>query len=495
MVKQRHQLFVSLLCIADGLVITAASFLAWAVRLELAEKYWPPQWESHVKGSFALFAVPIALFCMWLFGLYSPRRDRSLWNEQGQIIKASIVSAAALVVVLWAVGNQSVAGSKGAVRGDLFGVAIDASRLQVGVLVVALPVILGVHRAMFRLVLRMIRRRGWNLRHVAIIGTGRLGQITCRTLERNSWTGISVAYFLSHHERTSRSHCLGRPVLGGLDALEAMLEQERVDAVYLAVPTARASVLPALLRRLERFAVDVRVIPDVPPRYLAMSMTVSELDGMPILSYRECPLYGLGGFSKRLLDVLGAALAIVLLSPVMLLAALAVRLSGPGPVMFTQRRVSLGGEEFNLFKFRSMVEVADEPQAVTAGATGDVPAAWTRPNDARITPVGRFLRRTSLDELPQLFNVLKGEMSLVGPRPERPELIARFRDDWRGYMLRQHVKAGMTGWAQVNGLRGSTSLRKRLQYDLFYIRHWSLGFDLRILWLTIFRGFVHANAH
>jgi len=495
MVKQRHQLFVSLLCVVDGLVVTGASFVAWAVRLQLVEKFWPPQWESYIKGPFALFAVPITLFCLWMFGLYSPRRDRSLWNEQGQIIKASIVAAAALVVVLWAVGNEFVTGPKGAARGLLFAVPIDAGRLQLGVLAVALPLMLGVHRAVFRLGLRTIRRRGWNLRHVAVIGAGRLGQITCRTIERNAWTGINVAYFLSHHETTGRTQCLGRPVLGGLNELEAVLEEERVDAVYLALPTARANALPSLLRRLERFAVDVRVIPDVPPRYLSMSMTVSELDGMPILSYRECPLYGLGGFSKRLLDMAGALVALVLLSPVMAGVALAVRLSGPGPVMFKQRRVSLGGEKFNLYKFRSMVQVADEPQAVHAGATGDVPAAWTRPNDARITPVGRFLRRTSLDELPQLFNVLRGEMSLVGPRPERPELIARFRDDWRGYMLRQHVKAGMTGWAQVNGLRGSTSLRKRLQYDLFYIRHWSLGFDLRILWLTVFRGFVHANAH
>ncbi len=492
MVKQRHQLFVSLLCVMDGLVVTGASLIAWAVRLQQFERYWPPQWESYIKGPFALFAVPIAIFCLWVFGLYSPRRDRSIWNEQGQILKASVVASAALVVVLWAVGNDSVIGQKAALGGHQ---AVDAGRLQIGVLAIVLPVLLGLHRAVFRIVLRSIRRRGWNLRHVAVIGAGRLGQITCRTLERNAWTGINVAYFLSHHETTGRSHCLGRPVEGGLDDLEEVLERKRVDAVYLAIPTARASVLPKLLRRLERFALDVRVIPDVPPRYLSMSMTVSELDGMPILSYRECPLYGLGGFSKRMLDMAGAAVALVLLSPVMAAVALAVRMSGPGPVMFKQRRVSLGGEEFNLYKFRSMVEVADEPQAVPAGESRDVPAAWTRPNDARITRVGRFLRRTSLDELPQLINVLKGEMSLVGPRPERPELIARFRDDWRGYMLRQHVKAGMTGWAQVNGLRGSTSLRKRLQYDLFYIRHWSLGFDLRILWLTIFRGFVHANAH
>jgi exopolysaccharide biosynthesis polyprenyl glycosylphosphotransferase len=245
-----------------------------------------------------------------------------------------------------------------------------------------------------------------------------------------------------------------------------------------------------VLSRLEKFPVDVRVVPDVTPRHLPQNMAVSELDGMPILSYRECPTRGVGGLGKRILDILGAAGALLAFSPVMLLAALLVRLSGPGPIIFKQRRVSLGGEVFNIYKFRTMYHVEDEQSAASPSS-----AKWNERNDPRVTPIGRLLRRTSMDELPQLFNVLMGEMSLVGPRPERPELIERFRDDWRGYMLRQHVKAGMTGWAQVNGHRGQTSLRKRLQYDLFYIKNWSILFDLKILWLTLFRGFVHRNAH
>jgi Undecaprenyl-phosphate glucose phosphotransferase len=273
--------------------------------------------------------------------------------------------------------------------------------------------------------------------------------------------------------------------VGGLDDLERILEGKRADAVYLALPSTQGGRVPELLKRLERFAVDVRIVPDVHPRYLPQSMTVNELEGMPILSYRECPITGLGGFSKRLLDIAGASVALVLFSPLMLGIALAIRLTSPGPVIFKQRRVSLAGEVFKIYKFRTMRHVDDEQTQAT----------WTQRNDPRITRVGAWLRKTSIDELPQLINVLRGDMALVGPRPERPELIARFRDDWRGYMLRQHVKAGITGWAQVNGLRGDTSLRKRLQYDLFYVRHWSLWFDIRILWLTLFRGFVHRNAH
>lgn len=485
------------------MVIATAAFLAWAIRLQLVENYWPTKWESFLKGPFFAFVVPITLVTMWFLGLYRARRDRSLWNEQGQVVKASIASIGAIVVALWTVGEDLIDGPKGALYGLVLGHHVSVARIQLGALSLILPVCLGVHRSAFRLALRWIRSHGWNLRHVAIVGTGRLGQITCRTIERNSWTGINVACYLSHHEKTLRTTCMGRPVLGGLDDLERVLDGKRLDAVYLAIPSNHANIVAQVLRRLERFPVDVRIIPDVPPRFVAQNMSVSELDGMPILSYRECPLYGLGGFTKRLLDIAGAALGIVLLSPVMLLAGAAVRLSGPGPAVFKQRRVSLGGEEFNIYKFRTMADVKDEPQAVVPagipveehGGRNPVPNGWTRRDDPRITPVGAWLRKTSIDELPQLFNVFKGEMSLVGPRPERPELIKDFRENWRGYMLRQHVKAGMTGWAQVNGLRGSTSLKKRIQYDLFYIRHWSLGLDVQILWLTVFRGFVHKNAH
>lgn len=492
----------------DAAVAASACGVAWAARRIVVEKYWPlkgaswsTQWESYVKGPFVLFAVPITLACFWLFRLYRPRRDQSLLSETAQIIKASAMSVSLLVLTLWLAGNDFVDGPKGAASGVLGGHVFEAARFQFGLLLLLLPVMLGMERAGFRMALRYLRRRGWNQRHVAIVGTGRLGQIACRTLERNSWTGIHVAYFVSHHAHSARELCLGRAVRGGIETMAATLEEHPVDAVYLAIPTSRASAVPDVLRTLERFPFEVKIIPDVPPRYATQAMSVSELDGMPILSCRESPALGLGGVSKRALDIVGAVAAIVLLSPVMLAVAALVKLSGPGPVVFKQRRVSLGGQQFDIYKFRSMMAVTDEAQATLpeteppdARTRREIPAEWTRPDDGRITRIGRLLRRTSLDELPQLFNVLRGEMSLVGPRPERPELIARFREDWRGYMLRTHVKAGMTGWAQVNGLRGRTSLRKRLQYDLFYIRHWSIWFDLRILMLTMFRGFAHENA-
>lgn len=497
MLKQRHQLFVLMLCIVDACVVAFTCIAAWLLRKailksDILSPFTPEGAAAWVRQSMVVPIVLLAILGLWGFGLYKQRRDRALWEEQRQILKAMLVAVCGMVVMIWIVGGQEVSRGNGPIRLGLglggASMSIEAGRLQLGLLAALGTVLLCAERLGFRLALRHLRRKGWNLRHVCIIGTGRLGRICCRTLERNSWTGIHVAYFLSHNEHhKGRAELLGKPIAGGLADLERILEEELPDAVYLALPSGRAGLRPQLLRRLEKFCVSVRIIPDVHPRYMPQSMGLSELDGMPVMSIRESPMSGLGGLGKRGLDIGGSLAGLVLFSPFMLVAAALVALSGPGPIIFRQRRVSLGGEEFQILKFRTMYHAADERDGS--------PAAWTLRDDPRVTPIGRFLRRTSLDELPQLFNVLAGEMSLVGPRPERPELIARFREDWRGYMLRQHVKAGMTGWAQVNGLRGDTSLKKRLQHDLFYVRHWSLGFDFKILWLTVLRGFVHSNAH
>ncbi|MCC6660524.1 MAG: undecaprenyl-phosphate glucose phosphotransferase [Phycisphaerales bacterium] len=486
MLKRQHQLFAALLGVSDGVVIALACYAAWAIRRMVVEGFFAQSWENWaIREPLLPLALPFVLTSMWGMGLYRARRDRTLLGEWAQVLKATLVGVPMIVVAVWAVGNREMIGGATPYGAPVvWGVAIHAGRAQFGSLAVLLPLFLCVHRTGVRFILRSARRRGYNLRHVAIVGVGRLGQIVCHTLVRNPWTGLSVAYFISHHASSRQAMRAGLPVRGGLDDLEETLSRHRVDAVYLAIPSATGALLPVLLQRLQKFAVDVRVVPDVQPRFVPQSMVVNELDGMPILSYRENTSTGLGGFSKRVLDVGGSLAAMLLLSPLMLLLGLVVKIGSPGPVIFRQQRVSMGGKVFHLYKFRTMFHASDEE----AGS-----AAWTRRNDPRITPVGRILRRTSLDELPQLFNVLRGEMSLVGPRPERPELISRFREDWRGYMLRQHVKAGITGWAQVNGLRGDTSLRKRVQYDLFYVRHWSLWFDLRILWLTMFR--LGRNAH
>ncbi len=488
MLKQKHNFFVTLFALLDVGAISAASFGAWAIRVDRFGQSWPSEWEHYFKDSLVLYAVPIVILNLVMFKLYRPRRDRALVGELGQVIKVAFVSSMLIIVALWVVGSSRLNPVGPPVQQyPGWRLATDPLRFQLAIFTAMLPALVGGQRVLARLFLRFMRRRGWNMRHVAIVGVGRLGQITARTLARNSWTGLRVSYFVSHHEQTLRNTCLNLPVRGGVRELEAILENNKVDAVYLAIPSAMAPQLPQILKRLERFAVDVRIVPDVHPRYLPQNMVVSELEGMPILSYRESPMAGVGGVLKRALDIFGALLGLLIFGPLMLLIAVCIALSTPGGVLFRQRRVSLGGDTFWIYKFRTM---RTHPKRGDASHE----AKWTSRDDPRITRIGGWLRRTSLDELPQLFNVLRGDMALVGPRPERPELIDRFREDWRGYMLRQQVKAGMTGWAQVNGLRGDSSLRKRLQYDLFYIRNWSIWFDLRILMLTVVRGFMHPNA-
>lgn len=482
MLKERHQFFRAVLMAADGLFIAASQVLAYMVRFEWFEHLFKDTVERHTypRNSIPVVLLPLMVGTLFYMGLYEPRRDQRFAKEMRVIVRSVLLGTLLVMAGFYALKQEAFGG-------------IDRSRWQFVIFGGLCGVSLISWRFTFRSMLKSLRRRGWNLRHVAIVGTGRLGQVVFHTLERNSWTGIRPVYFISHLESPQRTECCGLPVAGGFRDAERILDEREVAGVFVAIPQRMASELPTLLRKLERHPIDVRIVPDVQPRYTPFSMATSELEGMPVLSLRHGPMNGWGGMLKRAVDFVGALALIILFAPLMILIAVLVRFSGPGPTIFRQPRASLGGRTFDIYKFRTMKHVGAEQQGINDAGKGT--DAWTDANDPRVTRLGRLLRRTSLDELPQFFNVLLGEMSLVGPRPERPELIARFREDWRGYMLRQHVKAGITGWAQVNGLRGKTSLRKRVQYDIFYIRNWSLLFDLRILWMTIFRGFVGPNAH
>ncbi len=483
MLRQQHQFFRSVLVVTDTVVIIAASLLAYYVRFYTLTHWFPPReltWSYSTHAIPIHTTVPLFLIAMVWFHLYRPRRDQRFYGEIGDLFKATVIGVGLTFATISFFSRILYGG-------------LDPSRLQYLIYALLVFLMLVAWRTSFRSVLRWLRARGWNMRHVAIIGTGRLGQVVCHTLRRNSWTGIKPSFFIAHRATTSRTACLDLPIFGGLDDLESVLDGSDIFGVFIAVPGRMTAELPRLLARLEKYPVEVRVIPDMNPKFMPVNMAIGELDGMPILSVRQSPMSGWGRIAKRTLDIVGTLGALAVFTVPMILIALAIRSTSRGPVIFRQDRMSINGQRFRIFKFRTMTDVSTEQQALRDAGKGT--DAWTKENDDRITPVGRFLRRTSLDELPQLFNVILGEMSLVGPRPERPELIERFRADWRGYMLRQNVKAGMTGWAQVNGLRGDTSLRKRLQYDLFYIRNWSIMFDLRILWMTIFRGFAHPNAN
>jgi Undecaprenyl-phosphate glucose phosphotransferase len=330
-------------------------------------------------------------------------------------------------------------------------------------------------------VLRYLRSRGYNQHLSVIVGTGRTARKTARALRRASWMGIKNLGFIEDQPSrwTSDLH-----ILGTIADLPHLIHKYGIAHVFIALPMSRYHEARKVYDSLSRILVEVRLVADI-PNLAGVTLTTTYLDGLPIIGLRESPHFGLNVVVKRTMDIVLSLIALLLLAPVMLVIAVLVKLTSPGPIFYRQERCGLNGKPFQMLKFRSMRVDAEQQ-------TG---AVWARKDDPRRTRLGAFLRQTSLDELPQFINVLLGDMSLVGPRPERPVFIQQFAKSIPNYMARHCVKAGITGWAQVHGWRGNTSLRKRIQYDLYYITHWNPWLDIRILWMTVFRGLFHRNAY
>ncbi len=464
MVKEHSQFGVALMGIID-LAVTAG---AWIVSFHL-RFHWgllpvyhnPPQHLAYLDSTLVLTLLLALLVFSWL-GMYRPRRMQTFGAELWDILRAC--------ALVWLV---EVALSHFLYRPPAPRISIGLQLVYLGVW----PLLLVVWRGTLRGLLHWSRSRGYNQRSAAIIGTGRLGQRLLHALRGERWTGYRVLYLVEDHRIGEQF--LGVPVRGPIEDIDRLVDQYPVDCVFVALPQTRAPQIAEVLGKLATEPVDVNVVPDL-LSYQFLNHRVLQIGELPLVNLTDSPQRGVRGLLKRALDLVGAAAVLLLASPLLLAVALAVKLTSPGPLFYRQRRASLGGREFDLIKFRSMVHHADRHNG----------HEWsTDPADPRITPVGRVIRRLSLDELPQLINVLRGDMSLVGPRPELPQFIRRFSRQVPRYALRHHVKAGLTGWAQVNGYRGRTSLRKRIQYDLDYIHRWSLGFDLRILLLTAVRGF------
>ncbi|MCX7895231.1 MAG: undecaprenyl-phosphate glucose phosphotransferase [Thermoanaerobaculum sp.] len=316
-----------------------------------------------------------------------------------------------------------------------------------------------------------------------VVGTGELAKAVAEKLSRHRELGLDVVGFVEENGG-ARGKVGEWPVLGGLGELERLVRDHQVELLYVALPLRSQHKVTKILRVAEALLLDVRVVPDL-LQYYALRAGVEDLDGIPVINLTAIPLAGWNSFIKRSVDLTLSFLGLLFLWPVMAVIALAIYLQDRGPIFYRQLRMGLDGRPFWILKFRTMVVDAEK-------LTGP---RFAQPNDPRVTPVGAFLRRYSLDELPQLWNVLKGEMSLVGPRPERPEFVARFRQRFPEYMARHRVKAGLTGWAQVNDLRGQSSLRKRIAYDLYYIDNWSLALDFKILFLTLVRFWRHRHAY
>ena len=468
MVKAHANLLVALLKMTDMGILVAA----WLVALAAESSMWSSGAQGHFRQSVSenlawiAFSIPASLIVFSWLGAYDPRRLQGL-PQEARSIAWSVAFCWGLIYLVADFARPSPL----------------SQTLMASFLISWMAAALS-WRLAARGWLRSIRRRGLNLRHAAIVGTGRIAQKLYHTLSRNVWTGVQVSYFVSEGEQAGGLTLQGRPILGPMANIAELLRAKPVDIVFVAVRHSCIDRIEQVFADLTTTATDVYLVPDILPLQL-MRDKVIEIGGLKILGLTSTPLRGWNTRVKRVMDILLGCGALALFALPMALIALLVKAASRGPVLYSQERASLGGHPFRMMKFRTMVENAES-------ATGPV---WTSKDDHRVTRIGRLLRKTSLDELPQLFNVLRGDMSLIGPRPERPELIEQFRQVIPQYMLRHHVKAGMTGLAQVRGWRGNTSLRKRIQYDLYYIRNWSIWLDAYVLGLTAFRGFVHPYAY
>ena len=461
MLKAHSRFFEHLTLAADLLLIAACWVVAYTVRF-----YLFPISERPPFAGYALQLVPILVvwgFAFRAFDLYRPNRLGSRVSEWLDVAKASTLGVLVLVAIMTFVFREYV-----------------YSRLVIGLFWAESIVAVSLSRAVFRELFRVARRHGFNQRYAIVVGGGEPAAEVLRVLRRRPDVGIRVLGMLSDKREVPDNVRW----LGGIEDVRAVLDRQQVDIVFIALPHADYSRITAVLHGIGDDPVAIHLVPDV-FGLASLRGGVEEFETVPFIHLRESPLYGWNRVLKRAFDLVGGALALTLAAPVMLAIVVALRLTSPGPVLYRQERMGVDGRRFRMLKFRTM-RVDAEAQ------TGPV---WATPDDPRRTWFGGFLRRWSLDELPQLLNVLRGEMSLVGPRPERPSFVEEFRRRVPGYMLRHKVKAGITGWAQINGWRGNTSIERRIECDLYYIERWSLAFDLRILVQTIWYGFRNRNAY
>ena len=479
MVRRHNRLLLAFYVIGDALLASWAFVLAYIIRFDfglIRVIYGVPPLIGYLK------VVPvIALLTPIVFhfqGVYRLRRGRSRIDDFFSVLVGSIlVVVAGILATLyfqayWASAEDRANGA-----------------YQVSQIVWALFLVLAVgftyaSREAIRQLLEHRWRAGVGLKRILIAGAGDLGRMLADRMLQHREFGYQVIGFVDDRAGGDHLGYRGLPLLGKLSEVAEIAHAERIDHLYVALPIEEHSKLLEIMDIASREYIDVKVVPDI-LQFIALRASLEELDGLPVINMNDVPLQGFRAWIKRTLDIVLSLLAMIVISIPFAIIAAIVKWTSSGPVFYTQERMGLDGRPFTVYKFRSMQHDAED-------ASGPV---WAREDDPRATPIGRWLRRFDLDELPQFWNVLKGEMSIVGPRPERPFFVQQFRHRIPQYMLRHKVKAGITGWAQVNGWRGNTSLEKRIEYDLYYIENWSVTLDLKIMWLTVVRGlFQRAHA-
>lgn len=467
MIKDNQKLFNRLHVLLDAVIIVIAYVAAWYFRFKsgfFALSSWYISLTQYMK--YLVLIVPVYLALYYLFQLYTPKRVQGRRLEAWHIFQANIIGLLVFILYLY------------------LAKLTDYSRKMLFVFFCFNVVFEVVFRNLLRYILRKYRKRGYNQKHVLLVGYSQAAEgYIDRVLSHPEW-GYNIRGILDDN-RTRGTEYHGIKILGTTENLSVILPENKLDEIVITLSLAEYHKLARIVGMCEKSGVHTKFIPDY-NNVIPTRPYTEDILGMPVINIRHVPLSNaFNAFLKRCVDIFGALVAIILFSPVMLVTAIIIKVTSPGPLIFKQERIGKHNHPFYMYKFRSMVVQEEKTEK----------QGWTTKNDPRVTPVGKFIRKTSIDELPQLFNILVGDMSLVGPRPERPQYVEKFREEIPRYMIKHQVRPGMTGWAQVNGYRGDTSIRKRIEHDLYYIENWTIGLDIKILFLTVFKGFINKNAY
>ena len=472
MIKNNQQHFNRLHVVLDAIVVMLSYVIAWWIKFSsgiVNPEIGVLSFNFYMKA--LILIVPLYLLLYYAFNLYTPKRVQGRRLELSNIIMANTIGILIVFAGFFLVLSYSED-------------AKNFSRSMFVYFYIINIILEEIERLFIRAILRSVRKKGYNLKHILLVGYSKAAEQYIDRIKQNPQWGYDVQGILDDNIARGTVY-KGVKVIGSTGNLEYILPENKLDEIAITLGLEEYYKLNKIVAECEKSGVHTKFIPDY-GNIIPTRPYTEDLLGLPVINIRYVPLSNtFNAVIKRLTDIIGAVICIIIFSPVMLVSAILVKTTSKGPLIFKQERVGLHNKPFQMYKFRTMYVQTEEEER----------KGWTQKNDPRVTSVGRFLRKTSLDEFPQLFNVLKGDMSLVGPRPERPQYVEKFREEIPRYMIKHQVRPGMTGWAQVNGYRGDTSIRKRIEHDLYYIENWTLGLDIKILFLTVFKGFINKNAY
>jgi Undecaprenyl-phosphate glucose phosphotransferase len=481
MIRENQKYLNKLLILSDGFIIFLSALLSYFVRfyLDLAIYYNKNVIPLDTYVWSLVFIIPMYLILFNIFGLYLPYRFKTIPDETLRIIKSNILGTIIFIAVLYVFKF------------------INYSRYLIFIFFIVLTLFMFLERLILRMSLRFIRKRGYNVKHVLFIGINSMTYKLIKQIKENRQWGYVVKgiFYNKKYNRAldeiaadslvDKTILHKEDIIDDVSVLEKYLLDPNVDDVFITLNFDEYYKMKDIIRICEKAGVKAQIIPDFSDK-ISSKPYVEEIGNIPVIGIRYIPLEDLfNKMLKRTFDILFSMFAIIISSPIMILTAIIIKLTSPGPIIFKQERVGLNKKIFTMYKFRSMRVQNSNKEKLE----------WTTEDDPRKTKFGSFIRKTSIDELPQFFNVLKGDMSLIGPRPERPYFVNKFKDEVPKYMVKHQVRPGITGWAQVNGWRGDTSISKRIQCDIYYIENWSFMMDIKIVFMTIFNGFINKNAY